>query len=381
MSKQEIQFPNWTFTASYGGPGQLARDDVQAFYDDVCGYATYVIAGWEKAPTTNQLHLQGYVQFETKKRLTQLKKFLNGATVHWEVAKGDEEQNYTYCTKDGEFMEYGEARVVNGGKREAKRWKKALDLAKQGTYDDIDAQIQLQFCKQLDYIRDRHAGKPVDLPHTTRHLWIWGPSGSGKSREARSIFAKDPWCGNFYNKLQNKWWDHYNDNRVPVLIDDLELETGRALVQYLKLWLDIYAFKVEYKGGAKDVRPPYIIITSNFHPFEIFGEKQAAWYEPISRRLDIRWMGNPGETEPEKGPPLFRQPNFEVLATPAQPPAPVALTTAPTLVLWTESQLTREGTTQSLSATSVSVQATPGAGAADATSIQPTQAVIDLTDD
>lgn len=305
---QDTAYPNWVFTFHYSKPGQPVRNDVQEFYDELLGLATYVVAGWEKGEDGVSPHLQGYVQFDTKKRLSALKKLKNAMTVHWEVAQGDEEQNYAYCTKEGEFMEFGEARIVNGGKREKKRWASALENCKAGNYELIDPQIQLQFCKQLDYIHDRYQAPPSDLPPNTKHLWIWGPSGTGKSRLARAIF-QEKYSGTFYNKLQNKWWDHYN-NSSPVLIDDLELETGKALVQYLKLWLDMYVFKVEYKGGAKDIRPPYIVITSNFHPWDIFGEKGEAWYEPIMRRLEVRWLGRPGEQEPQKGPALFHQPEF-----------------------------------------------------------------------
>jgi len=106
----------------------------------------------------------------------------------------------------------------------------------------------------------------------------------------------------FYNKLQNKWWDHYEVGQ-PALIDDLELETGKCLMTYLKLWTDIYGFKVEYKGGAKDIRPPLIVITSNYHPWDIMGENVSGWYEPMIRRLEVIYIGKtPSELPPPKGP-------------------------------------------------------------------------------
>lgn len=324
---QEAQRPNWCFTFNYGKDGQFTKGQVEEWLSEVESAATYYVAGWEVAPETGQLHLQGYVQFESPQRLTALKKYKNGGTVHWEVAKGDEEQNKEYCAKGGDFKEFGEARIVNGGKREKRRWDTALTNAKRGTFSEIDSQIQLQFCKQLDYIHDRYASKPTDLEPGTKHLWIWGPSGSGKSRKAREIFKRD-YDGNFYNKLQNKWWDHYTHG-TPVLIDDLELETGKALVQYLKLWLDMYVFKVEYKGGAKDLRPPFIIITSNFHPWDIFGEKPEAWYEPIMRRLEVQWLGPSGEPEPQKGPAMFAQP----FATTPLPMGSLSAQTPPTIKL------------------------------------------------
>lgn len=307
---QDVQHSNWCFTYCYGGAGQPQHAAVVEFWEGLCDLATYAIGGWEVAPETGQLHMQGYVQFESKKRLSQLKKLKNALTVHWEVAKGDDTENFEYCSKSGSYEEFGEARSTHSGKREKKRWRLALDLAKSGTYDDIDPQIQVQFMKNLDYIRDKFQPRLRDLPPGSKNLWIWGPTRSGKSRRARQIFA-ERYQGEFYNKLQNKWWDHYETHRaLPALIDDLEMEQGKALTAHLKQWLDIYSFKVEYKGGAKDIRPPLIIITSNFHPWDIWGEKPEAWYEPIMQRLDILYVGStPSDVPPPKGPAVLILPD------------------------------------------------------------------------
>jgi hypothetical protein len=46
-------------------------------------------------------HLQCYFQFPNQTRFTTLKRAIpNG---HWEKAKGTAQQNYTYCSKDGDF--------------------------------------------------------------------------------------------------------------------------------------------------------------------------------------------------------------------------------------------------------------------------------------
>lgn len=302
--RQSTQHSNWCFTYNYGRVGQVSREDVEAFLDVLREKANYFVAGWETAPETGQLHLQGYVQLEVKQRLTALKRL--GPTVHWEVAMGDEESNFDYCTKGGDFIEHGEPRVVHSGRREKKRWAVALETVKKckdwSEAEELDPQIQIQFARQLDYLADRLRPAPKDLEPGTRHMWLWGPSGSGKSRKAREIFKERFPDVAFYNKLQNKWWDHYNGNDRPVLIDDLEYENGRALVAYLKLWLDFYVFKVEYKGGAKDIRPPFLIITSNFHPWDIFGDKPEQWFEPIMRRLDVVYVAKEGEAAPPKGP-------------------------------------------------------------------------------
>lgn len=308
MSKggQGIQHINWIFTFNYGGRSnetgfpQPSRESVEAFWNAICENSVYAIGGWETAPTTGQLHLQGYFQLEKKRRKTELIKLPNASTVWFDVAKGDEEANQEYCMKSGDFMEHGECRIVNGGKRERKRWKDALQNAIDGRIDLIDAQIQVQYCRNLDYISDRRAKPLQDLPHTTKHYWLWGPTGSGKSRTARTML-QDRYTGiAFYNKTHNKWWDHYPVGS-PVLIDDFGKEAARCLGTFVKLWLDIYVFKAEYKGGAKDTRPPCIIITSNYHPWELWGDDVKGLYEPIMRRLNVSWIGNPGETEPQMG--------------------------------------------------------------------------------
>ena len=50
-------------------------------------------------------HLQGYYYFKSPKKFKQIKEINNRA--HWEAAKGNPEQNYKYCSKEGDYIEYG----------------------------------------------------------------------------------------------------------------------------------------------------------------------------------------------------------------------------------------------------------------------------------
>lgn len=57
----------------------------------------YIVWQEEVAPDTGTPHLQGYVFFCKKKRLSELKSI--NSLVHWEVKRGSAEQARAYCMK------------------------------------------------------------------------------------------------------------------------------------------------------------------------------------------------------------------------------------------------------------------------------------------
>jgi LPS O-antigen subunit length determinant protein (WzzB/FepE family) len=57
------------------------------------------IVGAETAPTTSYKHLQGYVEFISKKSFSQVKNMIKDQ-VHWEIAVRDLKTNIQYCSKE-----------------------------------------------------------------------------------------------------------------------------------------------------------------------------------------------------------------------------------------------------------------------------------------
>jgi len=67
-------------------------------------------------------HIQGYLYHHNKVSMRQIKKLLSRA--HIEKAKGTPQDNYNYCTKDGEYYEFG-------------------DLPRKGKRTDMDTVVQM----------------------------------------------------------------------------------------------------------------------------------------------------------------------------------------------------------------------------------------------
>lgn len=59
------------------------------------------IIGKEICPETKRQHLQCYFRFKNQKRFSTMKSALPGA--HIETAKADDQANYKYCSKEGDF--------------------------------------------------------------------------------------------------------------------------------------------------------------------------------------------------------------------------------------------------------------------------------------
>jgi len=80
----------------------------------------YVCFGREVAPETGTPHLQGYLQIRAARVQYDRLKAAMGGNGHFTGAKGSDQQNYDYCSKDGDFWEAGD-RAECAGQSKGKR--------------------------------------------------------------------------------------------------------------------------------------------------------------------------------------------------------------------------------------------------------------------
>lgn len=242
------------------------------------GQATYILYGKEVGEEMGTPHLQGLIKFTNTKTLSAACKALTGS--HVEPKRGTYAEAIAYCKKEGEIVEYGEAPLdpVSKGELEKDRWANAKRLAIEGEIDMVDPQIYVSNYSALKRIAFDHQRLPEKLDETDNH-WYWGIPGSGKSWQAREKFP------DAYFKNCNKWWCGYNGEEN-VIIDEIELDHGKFMGHFLKIWADIYPFQGEIKGSGKLIRPKRLIITSNYCIEQIFAHDDTL-IQAIRRRFKV----------------------------------------------------------------------------------------------
>ena len=233
---------------------------------------TYLCFGKEVF-TNGTPHLQGFVSF--KNAVYQPSRFFEQyGQGHFEMARGTADENAEYCSKDGDFTEFGkrpESRAdqgchgVQGGRHggqggdlEIERWEDAWRSAKEGKIEEIPADIRMRHYTTITKVAAKYKKTPARLAQLD-NIWIVGPPATGKSTYVHNKYP------GAYKKGYSKWWCGYREDdegHLTVLLDDLHPRWAEK--ELLKNWADIFPFVAEYKGGSMQIRPERIVVTSNY---------------------------------------------------------------------------------------------------------------------
>jgi hypothetical protein len=201
-------------------------------------------------------HLQGYFNLgrDGRKSFATLKKEI-GSRAHIEQARGSDEQNRTYCSKTGDFVEHGE--LQSSGKRNDLN-DVAEAITKGGSVEDValsHPSTYIKFHRGIEALHSVVASRRTRSFKTEVSVLVGAP-GSGKSRYAS---AKSASLGSTYYKPRGEWWDGYN-GQISVVIDDFY---GWLKYDDLLKITDRYPYQVPIKGGYRQFTSKYIFITSN----------------------------------------------------------------------------------------------------------------------
>lgn len=245
----------------------------------------FIVVGEETAPTTNTLHHQGYVRFKNPRMLSGVKTLLPQA--HWEACKGSENDNITYCSK-------GDKIAFTSGSPETGQGKRTdldvVDMVKQGVgmRAIVETRPSWQAFKMaqaaMTYLEPGRSWKP-------KVYWLYGPTGSGKSHAAHLLAGctvNDAGCFDHNDKLwvsarDSRWFDGYDAHEF-VILEDFRADWCKFEV-LLRL-LDKYAFRIEFKGGSRQLLARTIIVTCPWPPHELFRSCGAEDLQQLGRRID-----------------------------------------------------------------------------------------------
>jgi len=271
---------NWVFTLN--NYNETSYEDV---WRRIELHAKYAIVGREVGDSGTP-HLQGYVQFPRRHNLSTVRALIHSGA-HFEPARGGYESNKSYCSKDGNYREFGEPSTTQGGRPSrdsvARRY---VELQQQsrglGSISEFADENPGVYYFSGHNLRRNFLEKhpPINRP-AIEVKWVWGKPGVGKSRMAHELYPDA-----YIKEPKTKWWNGYM-LECEVIIDDY----GPLCVDinHLLRWFDRYKCLVECKHGMMPLYAYKFIVTSNFHPAQIFkfGDETHPQLPALERRMEI----------------------------------------------------------------------------------------------
>lgn len=234
------------------------------------------IIGKEICPETGREHLQCYFRFKNQKRFSTMKTALPGA--HIESAKADDQANYKYCSKEGDFK-------TNIVPKVSQEELKEMVLK---SYDDVKWRPWQK--DVLDIVETDPDGRTI--------VWIYEPDGNcGKSFLAKFLCCRE---GTIISS--GKCSDVFNQVNVAILagtrprlvICDVP-RVCKDFVSYqaLEKLKDGCLFSGKYEGGVLIFPPTHVICFANQMPdtskmsgdrWRIYEIKDSHLFEKLAQR-------------------------------------------------------------------------------------------------
>lgn len=270
--KKELRYRRWCLTVNNYTDAEIQQLEQLP--------TSYIIAGRERGKKRDTPHLQIYMEFVNAKTFSAIKKMMKKA--HIEVSKGNAKQNTDYCSKDGDvILQRGEP--FNQGKRN--------DLI--GIKDEIQKGLNMRELIETESVKSLQGIKmaqtlakwyePEREIKAPTIIWRWGATGTGKTRWVYENYTE------VFRPISYKWFEGYDAHKV-VLIDDLR-DNFCTYDEFLR-FTDIYPFRVETKGSSRQFLADTIIITSPFHPKDLWKRNNEDTNQLVRRMTEITEVKN-----------------------------------------------------------------------------------------
>lgn len=305
----------WCFTLN-----NPTEDDFPPSYEETqevvpSEYFDYLLVGNEVCPTTGTPHLQGFICFKEKRRLSWIisNLFVSRKTgkgrASWRVCKGTVAQNITYCKKDGNFAEYGEP--PKEGRGEGKASRDAVFGAALATGNVDSAMLYLaenaarDYCMQRQNLQRNFAVhftpkveyKPlypldsfnhIPLQFSNQHATlVWGETNCGKTAFVKAHFKNPLFCTHVDDLKEFK-----NAEHDAIIFDDMSFRHMPAETVIHLLETDNPA-SIHVRYGVVKIPPRVVKVFTHNTPNPFYAETVLEQHQKaIDRRFKRFHVGN-----------------------------------------------------------------------------------------
>lgn len=269
----------WTFTVA--NPGEW-RPDWEELRDNG---ALYMIYQLEIAPSTGTPHLQGYIRFDGVKRGGTFKRWLR-PEAHIEKARGDEQSNKDYCSKD-------ESRAPDELPHEFGEFD--AQAGKQGRRSDIEGIVNLVAARAKEreialahpefYLTHPSgvqaylivAGPEAPLERAVDVRVYWGPTGTGKTHR---VLHEDPHT--YMVQPGRDPWGQYH-GQAAICFDEFKDELWP--IQSMNRFLDKWRLPLDRRYRDTFAAWTRVTICSNSSPLSWYPREDLPIVQAFQRRI------------------------------------------------------------------------------------------------
>lgn len=224
--------------------------------------AMYVAYGLETCPETGRKHHQGFVYFENDRgSIKGVANQLGKCNVR--MCKGNIDQNEDYCSKEGSLIEWG-VKPQQGKRTDLIAIRD--QILRGQSVEDLCWEAPLvfhQYGRTLAKLEDIVLRKKYRT-EMTQGLWIWGPTGCGKSHKAFENYTPET---HYVYPNDSGWWDGYTGQKF-VIINEF-----RGDIKYAELLDLVDKYPKTVKRRNREPAPflaEMLIITSSLEPSDVY---------------------------------------------------------------------------------------------------------------
>ena len=289
---------------TWNNPPTREWDDLVAMLNPA-----YMVGQLERGEN-GTLHWQFAIQWSHSRSFAAIKKDLPLA--HFEEVRSWAAA-VQYCQKedsrDSGPWEYGNRPTGGFGKAQAEDWDTWYTLASEGRFKRFPPKFKLSTWATWNASTARTSSS------STKRMCVECGFGVSPVSVRATLPAR---CSELrvLPKLNNKWWDGYQSQKV-VIMEDVDKETIKFLHHHLKIWSDRWGFIGETKGGAVAPSHRWLVVTSNYSIADILADledrelrtaimRRFTRFEMLSRDEIKAWDGDYQVHPPEAVAAMFK---------------------------------------------------------------------------